>query len=157
MENMSRIPFSAAEEETISSMARWMRFIAVLGIIGGILMLVVVVVGVGLFSAAHGFGANVPRWGEVERFLEATGPLIYVMLVVALLVVAVTLWQNFSLYHAGDFFDRVARTDVADLDYLASGLDRLRMYFKIQVLAVVVFVAVSFVTAFATVAVISHR
>jgi hypothetical protein len=146
-----------AEEETISSMARWMRFIAVLGIIGGILMLVVVVVGVGMFSVMRGLGATVPKWAELERFLEATGPLLYVMLAVALLAVAVSLWQNFSLYHAGDFFDRVARTDVADLDYLASGLDRLRMYFKIQVLAVIVFVAVAFVTAFATFAVMSHR
>jgi hypothetical protein len=157
VDKLSRIPFTVAEEDTISSMARWMRFIAMLGIIGGILMLVLVVLGIGLFSTTHGLGEASPKWAEVERFLASAGPLLYVMLAAALLMVAISLWQNFALYNAGDFFNRVARTDVADVDYLSSGLDRLRLYFKIQVRVVVVAVVVGFVTAFAMIAVISHR
>jgi hypothetical protein len=41
----------------------------------------------------------------------------------------------------------MATSDTADLDYLARGLDRLRSFFKIQVLAVVVALSLALVTA----------
>lgn len=151
-ENLARIPFTREEEQTIGSMARWMRFMAVVGIVGGILILFFAVLGVGLLATAHALGDS-PRWADVRAFTTDAGPWVYGMLAVFLLAAGVTLWQNFALYHAGDYFDLVARTDTADLDYLARGLDRLRQYFKIQVLVVVVTVAVAFGTAMALVAV----
>jgi hypothetical protein len=152
-DNLARIPFAPQEEETIASMARWMRFMAVIGIIGGILMAFAVVVGIGLVSAGQGLGEASPKWADVQRTLDQAGPWLYGLLAVGLLAAAVSLWQNFALYHAGDNFQLVARTDVADLDYLARGLDKLRTYFKIQVLVVVVTVAVAVGTALAVLAV----
>ena len=117
--NPARIPFAPHEEETIASMARWMRFVAVIGIVGGILMAFAVVVGVGVVSAGQGLGEAAPQWADVRRALDRAGPWLYGLLAVGLLAAAVSLWQNFALYHAGDYFQLVARTDVADLDYLA--------------------------------------
>jgi hypothetical protein len=151
-ERLARIPFAPQDEETIASMARWMRFMAVVGIIAGILLAFTVVVGIGLVSAGQSLGES-PQWADLRRVLNEAGQWLYGLLAVGLLAAAVTLWQNFALYHAGDDFNLVARTDVADLDYLARGLDKLRTYFKIQVLVVVVTVAVAVGTALAVLAV----
>jgi hypothetical protein len=155
-EKLSRIPFTREDEQTVISMARWMRFMAVVGIVGGILMLVCLVLGVGLFAAAQELAQSSPKWAELKGLFEQAGPLLYLMLAVFLLMAIAALWQNFALYHAGDYFNLVARTDVADLDYLARGLDKLRLFFKIQVLVVIVTVAVAFGTALALPAVIRH-
>jgi hypothetical protein len=155
-ENLSRIPFTRAEEETIRSMARWMRFMAVVGIVVCILMLFFVVLGAGLFSAGRGLVQASPKWAEVERFFEDVGSWLYVLLGVFLLAAIVSLWQNFALYHAGDSFHLVADTDVADVDYLTQGLDKLRTFFKIQVLVAVISVVVAFVVGLALLA-ISQR
>jgi hypothetical protein len=155
-EKLSRIPFTREEEQTISSMARWMRFMAVVGIIGGILILVFLVLGVGLFAAGQELGESSSKWAELKRLFEQTGSALYFMLAVFLLAAIVSLWQNFALYNAGDYFNLVAQTDVADQDYLARGLDKLRIFFKIQVLVVVVTVVVAFGTAVAMLAVLHH-
>jgi hypothetical protein len=152
-DRLARVPFTAEDEETIASMARWMRFMAVVGIVGGLLLVFAVLIGAGLLAAGHSLGDSSPRSVELQRFLDRAGPWLYVALAVGLVAAAVSLWQNFALYHAGDDFNLVARTDVADLDYLARGLDQLRTYFKIQVLLVVVTVAVVFGTALAVLAV----
>jgi hypothetical protein len=152
-ERLARIPFTAEDEETIARMARWMRFMAVVGIVGGILLLLAVLIGAGLLAAGHSLGEVAPRSPDVQRFFNQAGPWLSVALAIALVAAAVSLWQNFALYHAGDYFNLVARTDTADLDYLARGLDRLLTYFKIQVLLVAVTVAVAFGAALAVVAV----
>ena len=41
---------------------------------------------------------------------------------------------GFVLYQAADDFDRVARTDVADQDYIAAGVAQLNTYFKVSIL-----------------------
>src|SRR5581483_3218568 len=128
----------------IASMARWMRFIAVIGLVAAIFMAFAAVVGVGLMSAGQGLGESSPKWGEVQRAFDRAGAWVYGLLAVALLAAAASLWQNFALYRAGEYFDQVARTDVADVDYLAHGLDHLRTYFKIQVLVVAVTLVVGF-------------
>jgi magnesium-transporting ATPase (P-type) len=155
-EKLSRIPFTREEELTISSMARWMRFMAVVGIVAGILMLFFVVLGVGLFSAARGLGQASPKWTELDKFFNQAGAWLYVLLAAFLLAAVVSLWQNFALYHAGDYFHLVAGTDVADLDYLSRGLDKLRTFFKIQVLVAVITVVVAFGTALVLLAVTHH-
>src|SRR5688500_6089022 len=149
---MARIPFSPDEEQTIASTARWMRFMAVVGIVAGTLMLFVLVLGVGILTAARGLGDASPQWAKARAFFDEAGPIVYLMAAVFFLAAAVTLWQNFALYRAGDYFDQVARTDTDDLDYLARGLDHLRQVFKIQVMVVVVTIAVAFGTAAATLA-----
>ena len=143
-EPISRVPFSVAEEHTIASMARWMRFMAVVGIVGAILMLLVLVVAVGLFSGLQHFDQTSPGIGPLQRAIEDAGGWIYLVGAVFFAAVAVTLWQNFTLYHAGDDFHLVAATDTADVDYLARGLDRLRTFFKVQVLMVLITIALAF-------------
>jgi hypothetical protein len=155
-EQLSRIPFSRAEEQTINSMARWMRFMAVVGLIGGFLILFLVVLGIGLFAAFRGMGDASPKLGNLNQFFEQAGEWLYFLLGVFLLVAIVTLWQNFALYHAGDYFHQVASTDVADVDNLAHGLDRLRTFFKIQVLVVLITVVAAFVAALAMLAFTRH-
>jgi len=155
-ENLSRIPFTREEEQTIRSMAHWMRFMAVVGIVTSILMLFFLVLGVGLFAAAQEVGYSSPKWTQLKKLFEDAGLLLYLMLAVFLLAAVASLWQSFALYHAGDYFNLVARTDVADLDYLARGLDKLRTFFKIQVVIVIVTAVVSFATALAFLAVIRH-
>jgi hypothetical protein len=153
-EKLTRIPFSREEEQTIDSMARWMRFMAVVGIVGAILMLFAVAVGIGLLSVARGMGEAGPKWAERQKVLDELGPLLYPLLAAFLLAAVAALWQNFALHHAGEDFSRMASTDEADLDYLADGLDKLRMYFKIQVLVAVIAVAVAFGAALALAAVL---
>ncbi len=155
-EKLARIPFTRAEEHTIASMAGLMRVIGAVGIVIGILIVVVVVLGAGLLTAAYALAEASPRWADMGRAADAAGVWLYVAFGVGLLAAAVTLWQNQALYQAGGDFQLVARTDVADVDHLAHGLDRLRTYFKIQVLVVLVTVAVAFVTALSVVAVTRH-
>ena len=147
-EPLSRIPLSLEEEHTVGSMARWMRFMAIVGICGALVMLLVVLLAIGTYSTLHGLGAASadPRWLKLQSFMDSIGILPFLLGCVFLGAAAVALWQNMLLYHAGDDFHLVATTDTADLDYLARGLDRLRSFFKIQVLVVVVAVALTIVS-----------
>jgi hypothetical protein len=130
-----------------------MRFMAVVGIVGGFLLLGVLVLGIGLLSAARGLGESAPQLAGLLKALDEAGPWLYFLLAVVLLAAVAALWQSFALYHAGDHFDLVARTDDADLDYLARGMDNLRTYFKVQVLVVLVTAVVALATALVLVAV----
>lgn len=142
-EKLARIPFSREEEQTIQSMARWMRFMAVVGIVVGFLMLFILVLGVGLFSAAQGLGESSPETAKLRQVMAEAGPILYFLLAVVLLAVVASLWQDFMLYYASDSFDLVARTDTADLDYLTRGMDQLRVFFKIQVMLMLITAAVA--------------
>jgi hypothetical protein len=150
---LSRIPLSLEEEHTVGSTARWMRFMAVVGICGGFVLLFVLVLVGGVYSSFPSLvrvgPTTDPRAAKIAAFIAANGAMPYVLGLVLLLAATVTLWQNMILFHAGDDFHLVATTDTADLDYLARGLDRLRLFFKIQVLAVFVALSLTFVTAFA--------
>lgn len=144
-EPLSRIPFSLEEEHTVGSMARWMRFMAVVGICGALALLLVMMLAIGTYSSLRGLSAASvdPRWLKLQSFIDSIGTLPYLVGVAFLAAGVVALWQGMILFHAGDDFHLVATTDTADLDYLARGLDRLRSYFKIQVLVVVVTVGVT--------------
>jgi len=146
---VSRIPLSLEEEHTVASMARWMRFMAVVGICGALVMLLVVVLAIGAYSSMHevAVSSSDPRWLKIQAFILSHGSLPYLLGGAFLVVAGVALWQNMILFHAGDDLHLVASTDAADVEYLARALDRLRTFFKIQVLTVVVGVSVAFVTA----------
>jgi hypothetical protein len=149
-ESLSRVPLSLEEEHTVGSMARWMRFMAVVGICGGFAMLFFLVLGTALYTSVHAFSRIGPtsdaRWAKIAAFIASNGAIPFLFAGAVLLVVLVTLWQNMILFHAGDDFHLVATTDAADLDYLAKGLDRLRLFFKIQVLAVVAALSLTLLT-----------
>ncbi len=147
-EPLSRIPLSPEDEHTVSSMARWMRFMAVVGICGSLFMLLVVVLGAGIYSSMQGMAKSStdPEFAKIQSFIAAHGWVPYWLGLVFVLAAAVSLWQNMILYHAGDDFQLVATTDAADLEYVARGLDRLRSFFKIQVLTVVIAIGVSLIT-----------
>src|SRR5437764_913487 len=107
-------------------MARWMRFMAIVGISGALAMVLVGVLGMGVFSSVHGLAAVSspdPRWANIQSLILASGPAPFIVGVVFLIAAGVGLWQNMMLFHAGDDFHHVASTDTADLDYLARGLD----------------------------------
>jgi hypothetical protein len=150
-ELLSRVPLSLEEEHTVGSMSRWMRFMAVVGICGGFAMLFFVVLGTGLYTSVHAISrigpTSDPRWAKIAAFMASNGAMPYLLACAFLLVAIVTLWQNMILFHAGDDFHLVATTDTADLDYLAKGLDRLRLFFKIQVLVVLAALALTLLSA----------
>ena len=112
-EPMSRIPLSPEDEHTVSSMARWMRFMAVVGICGSLFMLLVVVLGAGIYSSMQSMAksATNPEWVKIQSFLATHGWVPYALGLVFLLAAAISLWQNMILYHAGDDFQLVATTD----------------------------------------------
>ena len=147
--SLMRSPFAAADELTIISMARWMRFIAIVTIISGLLTFTAVIVGVffvGLMTVpltlrvGHGADLLVVHRG-------------YLMLgaCFALALSLVNLYIGSVLYQAADAFDRVAQTDEADQKYLAFGVERLKRYFQtFVVLAILAFlVGVAVVAGFA--------
>ncbi len=54
--------------------------------------------------------------------------------VFALILAGAGTMLGFVLYQAADDFDRVARTDVADQDYITAGVMQLNTYFKVSIL-----------------------
>jgi hypothetical protein len=142
---LSRIPFSREEGLTIVSMARWMRFMAVVGLIGAGTMLLLLVGALGVYALAPAIAGSSAGFARLQRFVDANSLAVVGLLVAFLFAMSVGFWQNMLLYHAGDDFTLVARTDVADVDYLAGGLDKLRTFFKVQVLAMAVMLAIVFI------------
>jgi hypothetical protein len=145
---MSRIPLSREEETTVSSMSRWMRFMAVVGICGSLFIVVIVVLASGAYSTMRHvtISSSDPKWAKAQQQFAALGSLPYAIAAVFLLLAAIAIWQNMSLHHAGDDFNLVATTDSADVEYLARGFDRLKTFFKIQVLTVAVTFTVILIT-----------
>ncbi|HXG13151.1 MAG TPA: hypothetical protein VNK04_25560 [Gemmataceae bacterium] len=146
---LSRVPFRADEEAMIASMARWMRFIAVYTIIVGFLLFFVVLVIAVFLSVAQ--GAEDRSLARAREFIEAHAAPLIVLVAAALAAAVVVTWSGFVLYQAGDNFSLVARTDLADQDYLARGFEKLRVYYMIQVLTVVFFVIIALLVVFSTV------
>jgi hypothetical protein len=129
---LSRIPFRVRDELMIISMARWMRFIGVIQILGGLIAGFFLLVGVIYAGAAP--GSDRPALGQVGR-LVSENPLAFLILGIVGLVVAVAgTLLGFLLYQAADEFEQVARSDVADQDYITAGIVQLKTYFKVSIL-----------------------
>jgi hypothetical protein len=150
---LSRIPFSVRDELMIASMARWMRFIAIISVVGGLIMAFLIVVGIIYFEAALKMeptekpGAAAPSVtvsaGGVKsqmtpdqlRHIIAANPVTFLALGgFGLILAVVGTMLGFVLYQAADDFERVARSDVADQDYITAGIAQLTTYFKVSVL-----------------------
>jgi len=129
---LSRIPFRVRDELMIISMARWMRFIGVVQILGGLVAGFFLLVG--LIYAGAALGTDRLGLGQAGR-LVAENPLTFVILGIVGLVVAVAATLlGFVLYQAADEFEQVARSDVADQDYITAGIVHLKTYFKVSIL-----------------------
>ena len=69
------------------------------------------------------------------RQLIAENPVTFLALGAFGLILAVAgTVLGFILYQAADDFDRVAHSDVADQDYITSGITQLTTYFKVSIL-----------------------
>lgn len=128
---LTRIPFGAEDEATILSMARWMRFIAIVTIVAALLTMFVVLV-ISVYASLTPLPVRV-RWGQGEQVLILREIYLLAAAIVGLAMASVNLYLGFLLYQASEDFERVARTDVADQTLVVAGLDRLRRYFQVFV------------------------
>src|SRR5262249_15976448 len=81
-----------------------------------------------------GLGTDRPALGELGR-LVSENPLTFISVGIVGLAVAVAgTMLGFVLYQAADDFDRVARSDVADQDYITAGILKLKTYFQVSIL-----------------------
>lgn len=119
-----RIPFTARDERRIASVATWGMIVASSSLVMALVALVAIIV---LYFA-----------GTHLRF--AFGPFFVVGAIQASLVVLLNLW----LLQASLAFRKVATTDEADQAYLLAGFRKLRAYFMLQV--ILVLIAVGFAT-----------
>jgi hypothetical protein len=149
--SLSRIPFRVRDELTILSMARWMRFVGAIKVVGGLVMLFVLLVGIIYVGAVLSVGpAPAPGSSSItvtvgnkteqvpleklHRIISENQITFYALGAFALILAGAGTVLGFLLYQAADDFDRVARTDVADQDYMTAGITLLNTYFKVSVL-----------------------
>jgi hypothetical protein len=149
--SLSRIPFRVRDEMTILSMARWMRFVGAIKVVGGLLMMFGVLVAIIYIGAVINAGPTaapgspsitVSVGGRTEqvppeklrRVLSENQVYFYALGAFALILAAAGTVLGYVLYQAADDFDRVARTDIADQDYIAEGITRLNTYLKVSIL-----------------------
>jgi hypothetical protein len=161
---LSRIPFRVRDEMTIVSMARWMRFVGAVEVVGGLLTVFLLLVAIIYIGAVLNAGAaqasgspsiSVTVGNRTERVpldrlsrLVSENQITFAALAAFALILAVAgTVLGFVLYHAADDFDRVARKDVADQDYIAAGVARLNTYFKVSILLGVAAVLVAITAA----------
>ncbi len=148
--SLARIPFQRQDELMIVSMARWMRFIGVIKVVGSLATILLVLIGMIFFDAilnaelakgdakpvtvsVNGKETKVPL--EKIKQVVADNRLVFGALALFGLILGIAgVILGVTLCHAGDDFDRVARTDVADQDYVAAGIAQLTTYFKVSIL-----------------------
>ncbi len=149
--SLSRIPFRVRDELMILSMARWMRFIGAIKVVGGLMTVFLLLVGI-IYIGAVLNSAPTPAssaatiavtvgdrtehipMDKVRRLISENQVSFYALGAFALILAAVGTVLGFVLYQAADDFDRVARTDVADQDYITAGITQLKTYLKVSVL-----------------------
>jgi hypothetical protein len=148
---LSRIPFRIRDELMILSMVRWMRFVGAIKVVFGLVTVLVLLVGL-IYIGAMLNAAPTSESGaatvtltigdrtehvpldKLRRLISENQVSFYALGVFALIVAVVGTVLGFVLYQAADDFDRVARTDVADQDYITAGVIQLKTYLKFSVL-----------------------
>lgn len=130
---LQRIPFGTKEELMVQSAARWMRFMAVVQIVGSLLGILGVLI-FGVVWKALVESELAKRFSaETQLFIpEGLGTIVLVMCVFLGVTMLVALWAGSLLYGAADRFDRVAKTDEADQDYLAEAFAKLKTFFVVE-------------------------
>jgi hypothetical protein len=132
--SLSRIPFRIRDELVIISMARWMRFIGVVKVFAGLMTGFVVLVGLIFAGAELGAGRGLPALGKIGTLITENMITFFALGIFALVLTFASTALGFVLYQAADDFDRVARTDVADQDYITAGVKQLNLYFQVSIL-----------------------
>lgn len=147
-EPLKKIPFGPEEEEMIASMARWMNFVSIVIVVGGLLMFLAVSVFIFFGGAAMSLGAKqLAKLGGIQVLIPLLG-------IGGLFMAGFTTYAGAALHRAAEDLDRVATTNEADQRFLETGLTNLLCYVKIQVLltlagAIVGVLAVIFIAAMA--------
>ena len=165
---MSRIPFRVRDELMIASMARWMRFIGVIKVVSGLVTAFLLLVAIIYIGAELGVasttgsgpaaetgstvtvsipGANISRIVKMRQLISENPVTFSALGAFGLLLAAAGTVLGFILYQAADDFDRVARTDVADQDYITAGITQLNTYLKVSILLGVAAVLVAITAA----------
>jgi hypothetical protein len=145
--SLSRIPFRVRDELIIISMARWMRFIGAIKVVAGLITGFMLLVG--LIYVGAEFGTGLSGLGKPGRLVFQNPVTFFALGLFALLMTAVSTALGVVLYHAADDFERVARTDLADQDYITAGVTQLNTYFKVSILLGVASVLVAMAAALA--------
>jgi hypothetical protein len=153
--SLSRIPFRVRDELVILSMARWMRFIGAIKVVTGLFLGFIVLVGLIFVGADLGSGAGLPALGKTGRLVSDNPVTFFALGLFALLLTGASTVLGVVLCHAADDFERVARTDVADQDYITAGVSQLNTYFKVSILLGVAAALVGITAAMALFAKIS--
>jgi hypothetical protein len=149
---------------TILSLARWVRFVGAIKVVGGLLTTFALLVAVIYIGAALNAG-SMPASGSasitvtagnrseqvpldrLSRLVSENQITFLALAAFALILSVAGTVLGYALYQAADDFDRVARTDVADQDYIAAGVARLNTYFKVSILLGVAAVLVALTAA----------
>jgi hypothetical protein len=128
---LARIPFRAQDEAMIASMARWMRFIGFVTIAAGMVAFVFLLIGLSLGGAA--LRSDDPSLAKIATAIRSNVTAYAALFIFGLLASALSVVAGLALEYASEDFDKAARTDVADQDFIADGLAWLKTYFKINV------------------------
>jgi hypothetical protein len=139
--SLSRIPFLVRDELMILSMARWMRFIGIVKLIGGLLTGFIVLIGMILVGSV--LGTTLPALGKVGQLVSENLFVFFALGLFALMLTVAGTVLGFVLYRAADDFERVARSDEADQDYITAGIIQLNTYFRVSILLGVAVVLVA--------------
>jgi hypothetical protein len=130
--SLSRIPFRVRDEMVIISLARWMRFIGAYQVITSLLTGFLLLVGMIYVGAELGSGLS--ALGKLGPIVSGNLVTFFALGAFVLMMAVAGTVLGVILYHAADDFDRVARTDVADQDFITAGVTQLNTYLKVSVL-----------------------
>jgi hypothetical protein len=131
-QSLSHIPFRLRDELMILGMARWMKFIGAVKVVGGLLLSFLVLVG--LIFVGSALSSRMPAMGKTGQLIDENKITFISLGFFALLLAVAGTWLGFVLYQAAEDFERVVRSDVADQDYITAGLIQLKTYFKVSIL-----------------------
>lgn len=130
--DVARIPFTPEDEQKIASAATWGSIVAIASIVGG---------GISLVATAAAL-SEIP-----DEAMFAMIP----ALAATVFMVLINVW----LLQACQAFRKVARTDEADQAYLLAGFKKLRAYFMLQVIMILVMFGLALFGGMAAVALMS--
>jgi hypothetical protein len=142
---LSHIPFELKDELMIHSMARWMKFVGIVKIVGSLVMMFVVLVGLIYSGVELGAGAELAPLGKAGRILADNKVTFFSLGAFALILAVVGTILGFVLTQAADDFEQVVRTNEADQDYITAGLIQLETYFKYSILLALAAVPVAMI------------
>jgi len=118
-----------------------MRFIGVIKLISGLLTGFMVLVG--LIYVGSELSTGLPAFGKVGRLVSENQVVFFALGLFALILTVVGTILGYVLVRAADDFERVARSDEADQDYITAGIVQLNTYFKVSILLGVAVVLVA--------------